>query len=691
MHRERLTHLLANAILELWKKETGSLSSVIIEGTICITSSTGKTTVLQVADRFTGSIPEACEDELGHSFSPPEPSGGRYNHHNVMRSLSMPPCYNDNTAPPRVDCQNQAAMAAFLDNLSPASLVSPGAEHSRSSHERKSPSSSHPVSRDVNSRNSNNNPDYQNMDVSSGSVKEEMSESGSDTMNDDKNISGSGEAPTGGICPGTGYYTCTTASNPTQEMNNNTIDPKHALKFHKGRPSQSSPDCNNKRRRSCERSPPPTSDGMASSTKRTSLDAPKSPLASPSFEHSRESTMMFHGSSDAMDLTRKGVDDLALSPPHSYTAQVRDIIRQRVLAAQMKSGSDGEIVERLKDVENNQRSPQPGKPTTPKVLESLGLHRSGEERGEEEERSRHSLDHSLEEVHHRGKESALEKVVTSSPGELRVAVGGMPGGLRRHSHASHPMLPAPISPIVSSSGMVMVGGAAPMLSSHSPLPSPSGSISSSSSGSSTGNSSSNGPLHNILTQHAHPHHPHHRLYLPLTPLQRPPHTMGHSGPSSAPPVFTHPGFSPLTLPQTPNSNPNHRDASPSPTDLSLDSSGESEKELGPNGEQRVYRCEFCTKTFLFKSKYHEHLPVHTNARPFQCHLCSRTYKYKYDLRVHLRTHMGIPTKSTVCPFCNTKFDTNKRLRVHIKDAHKDKQKVSEDDCTQTQDNLPPAL
>ena len=48
MQRERLKHLMANAILELWKKETGSLSPVIIEGTICITSGSGKTTVVQV-------------------------------------------------------------------------------------------------------------------------------------------------------------------------------------------------------------------------------------------------------------------------------------------------------------------------------------------------------------------------------------------------------------------------------------------------------------------------------------------------------------------------------------------------------------------------------------------------------------------------------------------------------------------
>lgn len=88
-------------------------------------------------------------------------------------------------------------------------------------------------------------------------------------------------------------------------------------------------------------------------------------------------------------------------------------------------------------------------------------------------------------------------------------------------------------------------------------------------------------------------------------------------------------------------------------------------------EKRSYRCEYCDKKFMFKSKYNEHLPVHTNERPFQCHLCSRTYKYKYDLQVHLRTHMGIPTKSTICPFCQVKFESNKLLRQHIQAEHRD--------------------
>lgn len=106
-----------------------------------------------------------------------------------------------------------------------------------------------------------------------------------------------------------------------------------------------------------------------------------------------------------------------------------------------------------------------------------------------------------------------------------------------------------------------------------------------------------------------------------------------------------------------------------------------------SSEQKTYKCGFCQKTFLFKSKYHEHLPVHTSARPFECHMCTRTYKYKYDLRVHLRTHLGIPTKSTICPFCSGKFLTNKLLRNHIKEAHREQQQITEEQCAQSLDNV----
>ena len=143
-----------------------------------------------------------------------------------------------------------------------------------------------------------------------------------------------------------------------------------------------------------------------------------------------------------------------------------------------------------------------------------------------------------------------------------------------------------------------------------------------------------------------------------------------------------------------NSSSDNSVMSPSsPCDGSPDSDKTSnadfDAKLDAGGEQRSYKCDYCGKIFHFKSKYHEHLPVHTNARPYQCHLCSRTYKYKYDLRVHLRTHMGIPTKSSVCPFCSHKCDSNKLLRLHIQEQHRDQQKITEAECST--EEMSPAL
>lgn len=121
-----------------------------------------------------------------------------------------------------------------------------------------------------------------------------------------------------------------------------------------------------------------------------------------------------------------------------------------------------------------------------------------------------------------------------------------------------------------------------------------------------------------------------------------------------------PSLSPIANPSPPPSLASNKDRAVPISDTC---------EVSGTGEQKTYRCEYCSKTFLFRSKYLEHLPVHTNARPFRCTVCDRTYKYKYDLRVHHRTHQGIPTKATLCPHCSLRFDTNKLLRQHISSAH----------------------
>lgn len=479
--RERLRHLMANAILELWKKETGSLTSVLIEGTICITASSGKTTVVQVSDRFTRGLPQYMhiEDSGIHS-----PDFTRSFNNGLEKSLK----YNESYVAKSEDASDTSVVTKTHSDSPSAE----GEAKARSTVPRVKPS---------------------------------------EGDNNDQH---------GAVCPGTGYYSEETGPKEGTAAQDVSMDSEEEESEELG-------------------------EGRAPTTSTPKTDRrPSLGRESPADEE------------DALDLSRGGRRDidLALSSPQSYTAQVRDVIRQRLLAH--KSSEDSPPVapgERTP-------SPPPGPP-------------------------RRSFSHSW-------------------PGASGSTPSLFPAGIPYPSRLTPPLaIGLPNGPVTSPS----------LLQGLFSFP---------------------------IRAHAFPH----GASLPDILSTKPP-PLPSPNSSGSPDDCMNPVFP----------SPNSGKTTPDPTDVN----GNMEKDP-LTGEQKVYKCEFCSKTFLFKSKYHEHLPVHTNARPFKCHLCSRTYKYKYDLRVHLRTHMGIPTKSTVCPFCSSKFSTNKILRVHIRDVHQDRSTSGLSDC-----------
>ena len=549
--KQRLKHLVASAILDLWKKETGSLSSVIIEGTICITSHGGRTTVVQVADRFTGLIPEgASGGRLG--FEP----HGKYQcidsgYGGPVGFSQHHPC-----APPHVDCHNPSVMTAYFDELSPASLVSPNADQSNCTDYSL-------IGRDTSRPSSGS----ANFDESSAE-DESIAQMGSSLLGESVDTERGSTKPdnAGPVCPGTGYYTREGHSGSSSDDSDDD-----GMKIDESADIDSEPD-----REELDSEATDSAHGSCIVSPGDSPNISVKDVLSlgcmPNFGvKPKRVGVTPKRDPDALDLTH-GDADLALSTPQSYTAQVRDVIRQRLLAGRHTVGAKDDV--NLKP---------DGATLTPAVLKNLGLQRTAARR-------------------RRGFRGPYPIAVTTSELPLSPSMFTPP-----------PMMMPPPSALIPSQFSAFM---------HKLMPTTNG-----------------GSLHTILTN--------------------------HDGDATPP------------RPESPQGA----------TDLSGKSEAESE-EL-----QKVYSCEFCSKTFLFKSKYHEHLPVHTNARPFQCHLCARTYKYKYDLRVHLRTHMGIPTKSTVCPFCSAKYDTNKLLRIHIRDNHKEQSRASEDECVPppTTDNVPPAL
>ncbi|KAI0232306.1 hypothetical protein LSAT2_017375 [Lamellibrachia satsuma] len=575
--KQRLKHLVASAILDLWKKETGSLSSVIIEGTICITSHGGRTTVIQVANRFTGLIPEGASGSRHNAGFEPHAK-----YQCIENGFSGAGSFNQHHqyAPPHVDCHNSSEVTAYFDELSPASLVSPNADQSNCTDYSLLGRDSRPSSESASQNVDEDSVEDESIAQMGSKLLGDSVETESTTKPDNPNA--------GPVCPGTGYYTREGDSSSCSDDSDDgmKIDESVGLDSEPEVERKDEMDGNDSR----QNSPVAT---RQNEMPENCIKGAVTPDHDPEVEPERK-VITPKRDPDTLDLNQ-GDTDLALSTPQSYTAQVRDVIRQRLLAGRRSvSPATKDELSRVKP---------DGSTPTPSVLKNVGLQRSG-----------------------RRKRSFVERR-SPYPGPVTSADVSFPviGSPSMFTPPSGMLMPPPTG---------MINGQFPSLI-HKVMP------------------MSNGSLHTMLKKnHMNPLH---------------------------------------DSDMTPASD-TRADSPEGATDLSGKSTNKDVAADTLSSEpQKIYRCEFCTKTFLFKSKYHEHLPVHTNARPFQCHLCSRTYKYKYDLRVHLRTHMGIPTKSTVCPFCTSKFDTNKLLRLHIRDDHNEHQRVSEDECTQPTENLPPAL
>uniref|UniRef100_A0A3B5QYH4 C2H2-type domain-containing protein n=1 Tax=Xiphophorus maculatus TaxID=8083 RepID=A0A3B5QYH4_XIPMA len=80
------------------------------------------------------------------------------------------------------------------------------------------------------------------------------------------------------------------------------------------------------------------------------------------------------------------------------------------------------------------------------------------------------------------------------------------------------------------------------------------------------------------------------------------------------------------------------------------------------GNQSVYICSVCNKSFLRLSQLEEHKSTHQASKPFRCLECGKSFTQKTRLKTHQRVHTG--ERPFSCSICGKKFSRQDNCLRH---------------------------
>ena len=88
---------------------------------------------------------------------------------------------------------------------------------------------------------------------------------------------------------------------------------------------------------------------------------------------------------------------------------------------------------------------------------------------------------------------------------------------------------------------------------------------------------------------------------------------------------------------------------------------------GTKRHKLVCPYDTCLKSFYQKTKYQDHLNIHSGATPYSCTNCSRKFHGRYAKTAH--ESLGAKTSPWTCEICNMEFSQKCALKRHIDSQH----------------------